>query len=100
MDTTPSRNSWLDKVVRKLTRINRIWPVGSTVWHKAGGERLLIEGYKVYGDGAILVGVTNGGNCDFVYEFELSRAPIPDDDETWRGQPDIDDTKDDEEPLT
>lgn len=99
MDTSGTRNPWLDRVVRKLTRLHSIYPPGSTVWHKAGGERLLVEGFKVCGDGAVLIGVTNGGNCAFVYEFELSRAPVPDDDEAWRGQPDIDDTKDDEEPL-
>lgn len=101
MATTGSTsNPWLDKVVKKLTRLHSIYPPGSLVWHKAGGERLLVEGFKICGDGAILIGVTAGSTADFVYEFELSRAPVPDDDEAWREQPDIDDTKDDDgEPL-
>ena len=101
MENTPDNNPWITRVVKKLTRIQSIWPCGIVVWHRASGDRLLVEGYKVCADGAILITCTCGGQTDNLYEMELSRAPVPDDEDAWREQPDIDDTKDDDDtPLS
>lgn len=91
MDST---SKWLAIITKKLERLHRLFPVGSLCWHKASGERYLVEGYKVCADMMVLINVTTGGCADAVYEMELSRSPVSDD-EAWKISPE--DISDDEE---
>ncbi len=63
------------------------WPMETVVWHRASGQRGLIDGHVLCPDGSVLLSVTHGNASARCYDFELSRTRVPEDDggEDWKG---------------
>ncbi len=79
-----------DLINEALTRVRdlmRRYPAGSVVWHKASGDRMVIDGWKIAGDMMpTLSVVTEAGTGGIVFVFEVSSTPVTKDcdGEEWK----------------
>jgi hypothetical protein len=75
---------------RRFLQLADEWPSGALVWHKANGERGVIAGHEILGDGAIRIVVSYGDRTDYCLAVELSATALSDN----TGDDDGDDTGD------
>lgn len=76
----------LESALAALRQSMTDWPAGTVVWHRATGRRGVIDGWKVCGDGAPVISVSEGGGGYTCFPFEISRKKVADNDdgEQWK----------------
>lgn len=64
----------------------RAFPIGTLVWLRASGQRCIVDGVIVCGDGGALPRINNGNQQSLVFPFEVSKSPVPftDDGDEWK----------------
>lgn len=77
----PDHDQIIKDRLRDLQATMKQWPLGSIAYHKATGERVIVNGYKIHSAGCWVA--INGRHDVHVDTFELSHDPIGSD-ESWR----------------
>ncbi len=75
-----------ETALRNLTTAMNNWPLGMQVWHRATGERMVVDGYRIFCGTLVTINLDDGKSGGHFSPIALSRAKVPEDltGEEWK----------------
>lgn len=77
-----------EALIRRLSVVAQEWPLNSTVWHRADGQRGVLMEYCVDSTGCVMLSVcfSSNGSWAKCAPGELSARPVPrgEDGDEWK----------------
>lgn len=83
-DTPRHDDAWIRTATANAAGMIRRYPAGTIVRHRATGERGVVSGWTITGDGATLIQASDGTGTSLNYDFEIATAEDDADNEGWK----------------